>query len=83
MNTIKIKRALGTLTISEEKISDLLDNLPILESILLMYKTNKDTFENQWEVEFPKAESDEFLLNYFLKHSSYSKDYIKRIFTNN
>ena len=34
MNAIKVQRALGTLTITEEKISELLDNLSIIESIL-------------------------------------------------
>lgn len=81
MNTIKVQRGLGTLTIKEEKINELLDNLSIIESILLMYRNGDDTFENQWEVDFPREEADRFLLNYFLKNTDYSKDYIVKTFT--
>jgi hypothetical protein len=82
MKTFEIQRPLGVLTITEETINNMIDDLSVLESILLMYKKNADTFENYWEVEFTRADADDFLLNYFLKNSGYDKDYIKSIFTN-
>ena len=80
MNTIKVQRALGVLTISEDKIAELLDNVAILESIVLMYVEGSDTFENRNEVEFPKQEANNFLLQYFLNNTDYSKQYINKVF---
>ena len=82
MKTFEIQRPLGVLTITEDKINDLINNLNVIESILLMYKTGSETWENYWEVEFTKADADAFLLEYFLENSGYDKDYIKSVFTN-
>jgi hypothetical protein len=82
MKTFEIQRPLGVLTISEDTINNMIDDSRILQSIILMYKKNSDTWENYWEVEFTREDADEFLLEYFLKESGYDKDYIKSIFSN-
>lgn len=80
--TFEIQRTFGVLTISEDTINNMIDDSRILQSIILMYKKNSETWENYWEVEFTREDADEFLLEYFLKESGYDKDYIKSIFSN-
>ena len=75
--TFEIQRPLGILTISEDTINNMIENSGMLEAIILMYKNNSDT----WDDEFTREESDEFLLEYFLKESGYDKDYIKSVFS--
>ena len=80
MNTIKVQRPFGTLTITENEINQLLDNLPMLHSILLMHAEGSDTFENEWEVSFPKHEANSFLKQYFLENTNYCKQYLSKVF---
>ena len=80
MKTFTIQRPYGELTIREQELNDLLDNLKFINSILLMYLEGSDTFENEWEVSFPKEDAKEVLKEYFFKNTNYSREYLSKVF---
>lgn len=80
MSIIKIQRPLGVLTLTDTEINQMIDNKYLIDSIVLMLLKNDDTWENQFEHEFSKADANDFLKDYYLTQTNYSKDYITKLF---
>lgn len=81
-NKIIVDRALGKLTLTSDDVEEMLDDKPLVDSILLMFINGKDTWENEWEAEFNKEDAKDYLLDYFNRTTNYSEEFIRKSIDN-
>ena len=74
---VVVDLGISKVTLNESKIQNLFSDVSCLESIILMLLNDENTWENQQEVEFTRAEAKEFLTIYFAE-KNYNKDYIEK-----
>lgn len=73
---VVVNLGISKVTLNESKIQNLFSDVSCLESIIFMLLNNENTWENQQEVEFTRAEARDFLSMYFAE-KNYNKDYIR------